>query len=64
MLTWQQQYQQDMADLRTAATEHYLRVLDLCEWHEFDRAELELQQLRRVCEGMVRMALIMGGHDD
>ena len=64
MLTWQQQYHQDMADLKQAATEHYLRVLDLCQWHEFDLAEQELQQLRRVCEGMVRMALIMGDHRD
>jgi hypothetical protein len=62
MLTWHEQYQQDMADLKAAATAHYLRVLDLCAWHDWDQAELEMQQLERVCEGMIRYAQIMGGH--
>lgn len=64
MAHYSQQYRADMAVMQAAVTEHYLRVQDLCRWHEFDQAEQELERLREACHGMVRYALIMGPDHD
>lgn len=64
MLTWQQQFDQDINEMQQQIIETYLTILDRCEWQEFDQAEQLVDRMADQVRGLETYIQVLGGHHD
>lgn len=63
MLSYAEQFQQDVEIITAGIIETYLQIQDHCRWHRWDQALQLLEHMSRQVQGLETYIAVMGGQE-